>query len=368
MARDNKGYSLIEILIAVALLGLVMALSGQLLQNMVTGQKKEAVVVTNQFEASLGVEMLRNDLTNAGFGLADDFKSSPGTYTEASVDPAMQFNNAPNVPKAIQHANNVSAAGYIANSDYLIIRSPAVGMSSTAGKWTNITTTKAHYWNDINLDMTTNDYMIVIKPRITTGGNSTLIVSGGVYAIKYPGQAVDLPTAFQPDPSAGERFLAFGIGTTAPTMPFVRADYYVGVPATANPNCAPGTGTLFKNVIGDASSPYPLIDCVANMQVVFNLDTNLDGIPDLLTNDIAGLDPYTTKTQIKEVQIYILAHEGIKEKGTRTQYTVPSVILGPSATLGTTVDLSSLDTSTTTAWKSYRWITYRLNVKPKSFY
>jgi prepilin-type N-terminal cleavage/methylation domain-containing protein len=366
--RDKKGFSLLEMLAAIAILGILMALSSQLLMHMVTGQKKEAGIVTNQFEVSLGLEMLRNDVTNAGFGLADEFQGTPSQYTEAATSPATLFNNAPSVPRAIQHANTVSASGYIQNSDYLVIRSPAVGMESAAGKWTNITSTRVHFWNDVNLDMTTNDYMIVIKPRVQAGGNSRLIVSGGAYAIKYPGQAADLPTGFQPDTSAGERFLAFGMGTKDPTMPFNRADYYIGTPAVANPNCAPGTGTLFKNVIGDTSSPYALIDCVANMQVVFNLDTNLDGVPDLLTNNISGIDTYKVKEQVKEVHIYILGHEGASDKQYRSELASSSVIVGPSAALGTTVDVSTLDATSSTAWKNYRWITYRLVVKPKSFY
>ena len=165
-------------------------------------------------------------------------------------------------------------------------------------------------------------------------------------------------------------YLAFGMGTTTPTMPFNRADYYVRIPPPdkVNPNCAPGTGILYKDVIGDAKSPYPLIDCVANMQVVFRLDTNTDGIPDPPVNDISGLDAYKIKEQIKEVHIYILAHEGIKDKSYRSEIANPAFTVGPSASLGTVVDLSALDGSSTDAWKRYRWITYKIVVKPKSFY
>lgn len=365
---DRKGFSLLEILIAIAVLGIIMALSGQLLEHMVIGQRKQAVITTNQFEMSLGLEMLRNDISNAGFGLADEFKSAPSIYTEASGNPAVQFNNTPNVPKALQHANTVSSSGYIQNSDYLVIRSPAVGMERAAGKWTNITSTMVHFWNDVNLDMTTNDYMVVVKPRVVAGGNSQLIVSGGAYAIKYPGQATDLDAGFQPDSSAGERFLAFGMGTAVPTMPFNRADYYVKQPPTLNPNCAPGAGTLYKNVIGDAGSPYALIECVANMQIVFRLDTNLDGVIDQTVNDISGLDPYKIKEQIKEVHVYILAHEGLKDKSFKSELASSAVTVGPSAALGTSVNLNTLDASESDAWKRYRWNTYRLVIKPKSFY
>ncbi len=139
----KKDSACLEILIAIGVLGIVMALSSQLLEHMVIGQKKQAVIMTNQFEMSLGLEMLRNDVSNAGFGLADEFKGTPSIYTEASSNPAMQFNNTPNVPKALQHANTVTTAGYIQNSDYLIIRSPAVGMTSAAGKWTNITSRRS---------------------------------------------------------------------------------------------------------------------------------------------------------------------------------------------------------------------------------
>ena len=367
MSGDRKGFSLIEVMVAIAILGFIMAMNSQLLERMVLGQRKQVVVVTNQFESSLGLEMLRSDVSNAGFGLADEFSSTPSNYSEAGASPASTFNNTPGVPMAIQHSNNVAVSGYIQNSDYLIIRSPAVGMQSASGKWSNITSTTVHFWNDINLDLTTSDYMIIIKPRTQAGGNSKLIVSGGVYAIKYPGQGVDVDANFRPNASEGERFLAFGMGTTLPTMPFNRADYYVGIPASANPNCAPNTGVLYKEVIGDAK--YPLIDCVANMQVVFRLDTNMDGIPDQTVNSISGLSAYDIKLQVKEVSIYILAHEGMKDSSFKSDISNPTAYLvGPTAALGTTVNLAGLDTSSADAWKQYRWNTYKLVIKPKSFY
>lgn len=372
MMRDQKGFSLLEILIAIVIMGIIMAMNGQLLQELIRGQRQQAAVVTNQYETSLGLELLRSDVSSAGFGLADEFKSAPGTYTEATSDPAQQFNSAPNVPRALSHNNNVGAfTNYLSNSDYLVIRSPAVGMNTAAGKWTNITSTTVHIWNDVNLDMVNGqDYMIVVKPRSALGGRAQLIVSSGAYTLQYVTSALD--PAFQPSSGTGERYLAFGIDdTTPPVRPFNRADYYVKRPSTANPGCAPGTGTLYKYVVPHAASAvpaedneWPLIECVANMQVVFRLDTNLDGIPeDPPVNDISGLDALSVKEQVKEVRIYLLAHEGMMDRAFRYGGANP-VTVGPTTALGTSVDLTGFGAD----WNHYRWKIYTLVIKPRSFY
>jgi len=371
MAGNRKGFSLLEILIAIVIMGIVMAMNSQLLQDLIRGQRQQAGIVTSQFETALGLEMLRSDVSSAGFGLADEFKSAPGTYTEASADPAQQFNSAPNVPRALMHNNNVGAfTNYIANSDYLVIRSPAVGMNTAAGKWTNITGTTVHIWNDVNLDMVNGqDYMIVIKPRSTLGGRSQLIVSSGAYSLQYITSTLD--PAFQPSSSTGERYLAFGVeDSVAPTMPFNRADYFVKRPAATNVNCAPGTGTLYKAIVkhgpagtGGGTEECPLVECVANMQVIFRLDTNLDGVPDQTVNDISGLDALSIKEQVKEVQVYILAHEGMLDRRFRYGGANP-VTVGPSAVMGASVNLTAYGTD----WDHYRWKIYTLIIKPKSFY
>ncbi|MDD3846936.1 MAG: prepilin-type N-terminal cleavage/methylation domain-containing protein [Syntrophorhabdaceae bacterium] len=371
MRKDEQGFSLLELLIAIAIMGIVMAMSMQLLQSLIGGQRQQAAIVAGQFESTLGMEMMRSDVSNAGFGLADEFKSAPGTYSEATSNPSQQFNDAPNVPKALAHSNNVgSFTDYIANSDYLVIRSPAVGINSAAGKWTNITGTTVHIWNDVNLDMVNGrDYMVVIKPRSTLGGRAQLIVSAGAYAPQYVTSALDV--AFQPSTSTGERYLAFGIDdTNIPVRPFNRADYYVKKPSTANPNCASGTGSLVKFALPQSAAvdvtanELPLIECVANMQVVFRLDTNLDGVPeDPPVNDISGLDALAIKEQVKEVRVYLLTHEGIMDRRFKYGGANP-ITVGPTAALGTSVNLTAFGTD----WDHYRWKVHTLVIKPKSFY
>lgn len=367
MNDREKGFSLIEVIIVMAVMGIIMAMNNQLLQEMMRGQRQQSTIVSSQFETALALEILRSDVANAGFGLPDEFQSAIA-YVEAVGDPAQQFNDSPsNVPRPIVHNNNVGAFGtYLTNSDYLVIKSPVVGMNSASGKWTNIKGTSVHVWNDLALDMTNgSDYMIVVKPRTVGGSKAQLIVSGATYALQYTTAA--LSAGFQPTGGTDARYLAYGLTENVlPSMPFNRADYYVRQ-NIVNTACAANTGTLIKATVnqggGGGITEYPLIECAANMQVVFRLDTNQDGIPDQTVNDISGKDAYTLKEQIKEVRVYILAHEGTADTG-GFRYANSTVIVGPDAVLGTIVNLANFGTN----WNRYRWKIYTLNVKPKSFY
>ncbi len=115
-------------------------------------------------------------------------------------------------------------------------------------------------------------------------------------------------------------------------MPFNRADYYVSTSVTRPGRCAPGTGILMKAVVnqldgGFSGSSLPLLDCVADMQVVTYLDTDLNGqaeTPSTGLSVAAGPGAaQTIRDQLKEVRVYILAHEGQRDTSythTQTRY------------------------------------------------
>jgi prepilin-type N-terminal cleavage/methylation domain-containing protein len=371
MRNRESGFTLLEILIAIAILGIIMAMNSTLLEQMIRGTRQQGSIAASQFETALGLEIFRNDLANAGYGLPDAF-SGTISYSESTSVPAQQFNDGSSaVPRAIVHNNNVSATGYLANSDYLVIRSPAVGMNNATEKWTYIINNAApvKVWNDRSLDMQTGDYMIVIRPRVVIGDTAQLVMkTSGVYSLQYNGSALSDSDFLPP---TGERYIAYGVGNTAPTMPFNRADYFVRRTTATGAGCAPGTGTLFKAVADQTASvgftPYPIMDCVANMQVVFRLDTNGDGTIDSTVGTTPAMPALTAmqiKEQVKEIQVYILAHEGTFDRG--FQYGGNGTIaVGPDSTLGYDVILPTLIGAN---WSRYRWKTYALTVKPRSFY
>jgi hypothetical protein len=201
-----------------------------------------------------------------------------------------------------------------------------------------------------------------------------LIVSGA-YWTTYNAVSSNLTnTDFAPtDPN--DTYTVYGINTAAdpsPVRPFNRADYYISrsIAADIPDRCAPNTGILYKAVMNhDATGTFPaapqvLLDCVADMQVIFGLDNDLDGS---FQNGVGG-DGYsdslavltsaqTVRTRVKEVRVYVLTHEG----GRDPSYTHPAATihvgepgLGRDVVLGANVN--------------YRWKVYRLAVKPLNLF
>src|SRR3990172_4070297 len=109
-------------------------------------------------------------------------------------------------------------------------------------------------------------------------------------------------------------------------MPINRADYYVSMPGELPSRCAAGTGLLYKATVNHADgglTELPLLDCVADMQVVFITDVDGDGNLEWNNADwpftVGPIDPLNPnpaqliRAQLRDVRIYILAHEGQRD-------------------------------------------------------
>jgi len=89
-----------------------------------------------------------------------------------------------------------------------------------------------------------------------------------------------------------------------PRAPFNRADFYVATPAGNMPSkCAPNTGILYKAVMNQSDGEFgalPLLDCVADMQVVFITDADADGTPEWNNAEFtSGLTAEQIRAQVK---------------------------------------------------------------------
>jgi hypothetical protein len=331
--------------------------------------KQQSKMAETNIEGAIGLDIMRRDLEHAGMGL-------PLSGLIAYAEPAANYyllNDAPmGAPKAIVSANNVAAAGppgMILQSDYLVIRATSVVRfdNNVSEKWTTLRS--GNVTRDWGVgspeDLDPTDRVIVISPA----SNNVLVTSGGNFYTTFNSTA-----AFASTDTTVTR-LIYGIAPASipnPLMPFNRADYYVRRPgATVMPQrCAQNTGILYKAMVNQSTGAYeelPILDCVADMQVLYRMDTNADGTIDQDTDDISGLSALQVVSQVKEVRVYILAHEGQYDKfytfNNFTTCGANCILVGEPAfaVWGRNFDLTAIAN-----FQNYRWKVYTLALKPNN--
>ncbi|MEJ2695675.1 MAG: prepilin-type N-terminal cleavage/methylation domain-containing protein [Candidatus Sulfobium sp.] len=328
-------------------------------------------------------------------------------------------------------------------ADVLVIKSANVGMSNASQKWTYMANSgnlpnRLKIWNpdpsdpsvplDRINDPEDDDQVIVLDPG--KGNTRDLENSGGHFyeslgdtsnPFTFGQSGSYAANGFEPDAHTYTQFVVYGIAPADThgshiRMPFNRADYFVKKPGTNMPaRCAPNTGILYKAVTNntlnnDGNCPggggcmklYPILDCVADMQVVYLMDNkdqsgnpHSDGIADWCpdsatcpgyvactsttthsptaspTDDISCLTAAQIRRQVKEVRVYIVAQEGQRDAGydfsqggSRTSLSATIVKpddLTKSLNVGT-VNLAGLVGNP--EYKYYRWKLYTLVVEP----
>ncbi len=393
---NSQGFSLVELIVVMAMFLIIIAVTGDTFNRVMSRSSVQSKTAASNIEGIVGLEIMRKDLASAGFGLPWSF-DTPITYLEVNPGAGAQeaiaavYNGTTNtetqtqVPLAVTGGNNVTPGNpnrLIEGSDYLVIRSTSVGSSPAAQRWSFMNYTSVskptsivpESWTQENLAAT--DWVVVLRVGLTGAFTKELVTGAGAFVTKYNNLV-----SYEPDESKVTHYI-YGISNedetaSAPRMPFNRADYYVRVPSSTDENhlpqrCAPNTGILYKSVVDQsngtvsaATSELPLLDCIADMQVVYILDSSSNGqITE--TDSLAGLTASDIREQLKSIQVYVLTHEGGKD----SLYTYPNekIAVGPSsdgltAILGRSFDLKD---TIKTGWQSYRWKIYRFTVNPKN--
>jgi len=409
VVKRQEGFSLVELMITMVVFLLIIAAASGVFTSLLTQFKQQSKIAETNIEGAIGLEILRRDLESAGYGLAwnvevdgdgdgNDWEQLVG-YCEAVDDATITpnpatFNNVSNInpadcpavataPMAVRSGNNtgvdLSAVAVVGErADYLSIKSATVATNDTARKWTYLrsgdsknTWTPAcenlnKYPTGADTDCSTGAStentvrVIVISPGGSAASNTRSLITSsataGVFFAQYSGTA-----NFAPPAGSTETYMIYGVNRDAGTdlrMPFNRADYFIKVPATMPSACAPNTGILYKGTLSHATgqiTELPILDCVADMQVVFYLDTNADGTIDTTLDSIAALTAQNIRDQVKEIRVYILSHEGQRDASYTSAATIP---VGPGGGFGRTFNLGTN--------LNYRWKVYTLVVRPNN--
>lgn len=360
MRRLRAGFTIIEMLIALSIVSLVLAAAVSFFIATVRQYKVQTKIVETNVEGILGLELFRQDLESLGFGLP---WNNLVAYTERIGAASVLNDSSGNAPRAVV---SIDCAAFTVNrSDYLVVKSARVGMSSAAGKWTTLIQSGAkRTWAPGEENLANNDWVIVLAIGSTDANRRSLVVSGSAYT-QFNNTGGFVPI----DPYSAN--IVYGIDNGTPARPFNRAEYFVAnaatTPAIAVPQrCAPNTGVLVKapvahdanGTIGTSTNPLlPLLDCVADMQIVYGLDNNADGSVDSWTDDIStGMTAADIRTRLAEVRVHLLAQEGMRDDSYTSAVT--SFYVGSEGVGNPSFDIS--------AYRNYRWKLYSIVVRPKN--
>jgi len=382
---------MVELLITMVVFIFVMAAGSQIFSGLLTQFKQQSKIAETNMEGLVGLEMLRQDLEHVGYGLPWIIPAGV-TYSESSSNnpsglssPAPStMNDSPLAPRAVISGNNVTYGGansIFTGSDYLVIKAVNIALDDASQRWTTLKMApfsvpdNPRQWIPASENLESTDRVIVISPGATDTNARRLVDNGGTFYTTF-GNVTNSPW---PPTDNLETRLVYGINRTsdpAPVRPFNRADYFISRVNNIVPQrCAPDTGVLVKAILnhgGAYDGVFPLLDCVADMQVVYALDNDENGSfedgvgtpPDAYSDNMSALTAQQVRNRVKEIRVYVLSHEGQRDQN----YTYPSETIGvpaapdPGAGLGRTFDIKTAIGDPD--YQHYRWKLYTIVVKP----
>ncbi|RJR14551.1 MAG: prepilin-type N-terminal cleavage/methylation domain-containing protein [Nitrospiraceae bacterium] len=383
--RSEAGFTLVELMVTMVAFVLVISAASQMFTSLLTQFKQQSKIAETSIEGIVGLNILRQDISHAGLGLPwnvtgivdsngddnIDFLDVVPDYSETAEAGYSPYNDAPNnPPSAFRSGDGAGPVG--AGSDYLVIKSASASTDIAAGKNTRLTSAlppdHVRNWGLYTEDLENTDRVIVLSPGNSDDTFRSLIVTGGSYQPQYSTVA-----SYSPADNTDVR-MVYGISSSGTLRaPFNRSDYYIS--ANNVPRCAAGTGVLVRATLVHSTGRFtemPILDCVADFQVVYAMDNDEDGDfengvgGDAYTNSLAGLTAEMIRTRVKEVQVYILAHEGQRDPSfTFNNFTGACdtcMLVGRSNVFGH----DDFDLSNLADFDQYRWKLYTLAVQTEN--
>jgi prepilin-type N-terminal cleavage/methylation domain-containing protein len=407
MVRHQKGYTLTELIVVILIFSVVMTIISVSFNRIAVSSGQIVKAAQTDIGGLIGLELLRSDLELAGFGLpwslppdAHYTESDRGVLVKGCSEgcpgaDASLFNDAPRgAPRGIVSGNNVGFNG----SDYLVLKGTALGMNAISRSWSYLNYSGGlikRSKSEVELMPGNEDRVIVLKNGVSDGLPTRELVTDGAGSFTLAtdeGDSFKLffnlldRTAFVPQNSM-DNYLVCGVAEKAPDIkspvplafPFNRADFYISRPADISTACAPGTGVLYKTVLNQNGSltRYPILDCAADLQVIYYLDAGGTGVANYHDNELpaATYPAGVLRNQLKEIRIYILAQQGKKNPGYLYPVNDPNkvIVVGDEpldqalgTVLGSVWTQPALEHTFLSDWRHYHWKIYTIVVQPKN--
>lgn len=386
----NRGFTLVEMVVVCLIFVVVIMITGDAFNRIVS----KSVSLNNSAESNIagivGLELMRSDLQAAGYGLPWSF-SNAITYDEATQEPGSGMNASNSIPRPTVSINNISSGSQsvVFNmTDALAIRGCTVATNSASKCWTYVESKvmptvnpapEPHVWQSENLKST--DKIIMTSALVNLTPTNQLVVSDATnkWNTTFDNYtALGKPPVYHDAEKKSDTYVIYGVtdeDVSGLRMPFNRADYYIRRPDADDhawfrlpERCNSSSGVLIKGVVNQSDGAYtelPVLECVLDMQVVFTL-RNPPGSATLTdVSDISMLSAQAIREQLKEIKVYILGHDGARDRN--YNYPNATIGVGPGNGLtsgsGSTYDFAA---NHIPDWRNYHWKVHRVVARPNN--
>ena len=297
-----KGYSLIEILITIFIVSLLLSASYYLYVDIFRGVKEESESTELQIEKIVGLELLRLDIEHLGYGVAKN-----------ATDKIVEHDNKILTIRSTINNTDKSSIGWILCKDGVILK-------------------------DARFDKKNNKIVLID----VNSGNYYKVITDGT--CPSPGLYVGFPI--------GDSANACIVDSdkTCNTIIYKLSD------SQNLSHCNPNTRNLLR-VVNNSPTGDPVLNCVADFRVTFELDTNGDGKIDCNTKDTNCSLPTNNndiRVQLKKINVYILMQEG----GLNKNYSYK----------GNNPTIDGIILQLPANYEHYRWKVLKLSVIPQGMY
>lgn len=307
---NNRGVTLIELLVTLVILGITLSAVYLTYNSILVDFKQQTKISETQMDKDLGLEILRLDLEHLGYGIATNTdnrsiefdgntltirstinSTSQDTFGFALVDCTSGANSSYRIDEVVEKPGDDNATKI---RDFVVLNMDNYSFKESKLNF-NIKTTNLY------TPCTDNNTYIMLPYNNTA-------VSGcdGQFCNK----------------------ISYKLSTTQ-TL------------GTCNPN----TKNLLRSIGNSAG--MPILNCVADFEARFQLDNNLDGIPEV-TQSTLNI-PNSDMKKLKLVDVYLLVQDGQKDR----KYTSPNAF-----------SMDGINFSLPTGHENYRWKILKISVTP----
>ncbi len=304
-ALKNKGFTLVELSVTLFIIVLVLGASYVTYINLLKGFKGESKQLETQIEKVIGLELLRLDIEHAGLGIGIDQPDLPLQWDGSTLTIRSTLNN-----------SSKATYGWIM-------------VNCSSGSWPST------YLD--NREIKTNSNIVFLN------ATSKEFIAN-LNSLSCPGSEIYLGFPVQNSVANGS---ANGCSTQWCNI----ITYSLSSNQTV-PTCNPNTKNLVRKT-GSAAlnnrTGTPILTCVADFQVRFDLDTDGDNIVDSQNVSTLPTTPDQLRNQVKRVNVYILMQEGKKD---------------PNYNFSGSTSIDGLTLNLPSNYQNYRWKVIKISVKP----